>query len=319
MAITTDSIEDLPTEEGLFPIRTVCALTGIHPVTLRAWERRYGLIRPKRTPKGHRLYSGEDIELINRVLRLLDQGVSIGQVGQLLESTETPPAESTAAPQTPPPGRDRRGWNDYRMRLREAIGSLDVPAMSATWEDALSLFSLDTVIQQLALPLQRMLQERPVTDVVAGAELAFFNRWLRQTLDTRLRQQQCCADAMHVLAVPMHESPGDLGLLLFALAAAQRGIHAHLLTTGAPVAGLETLARRADASAIVLYSDSPLQHSARLAHWPGAEAGGERLPVFAMGPGFEPLPPALELIGAQSLGTDPDKAARRLHGSLLQV
>ena len=32
--------------EGLYPIRTVSSLTGINPVTLRAWERRYGMIKP---------------------------------------------------------------------------------------------------------------------------------------------------------------------------------------------------------------------------------------------------------------------------------
>ncbi|MDX1336249.1 MAG: MerR family DNA-binding transcriptional regulator, partial [Gammaproteobacteria bacterium] len=35
-----------------YPIRTVTDQTGVHPVTLRAWERRYGLIKPERTPKG---------------------------------------------------------------------------------------------------------------------------------------------------------------------------------------------------------------------------------------------------------------------------
>ena len=44
-----------PPAEGLLPIRTVSILTGVHSVTLRAWERRYGLITPQRTPKGHRL------------------------------------------------------------------------------------------------------------------------------------------------------------------------------------------------------------------------------------------------------------------------
>lgn len=38
--------------EGLYPIREVARLTGINPVTLRAWERRYGLIEPKRTEVG---------------------------------------------------------------------------------------------------------------------------------------------------------------------------------------------------------------------------------------------------------------------------
>ena len=37
------------TQEELFPIREVSRLTGVNPVTLRAWERRYGLIQPTRT------------------------------------------------------------------------------------------------------------------------------------------------------------------------------------------------------------------------------------------------------------------------------
>ena len=41
--------------EELFPIREVARLTGVNPVTLRAWERRYGLIQPTRTESGHRL------------------------------------------------------------------------------------------------------------------------------------------------------------------------------------------------------------------------------------------------------------------------
>ncbi|WP_215201409.1 MerR family transcriptional regulator, partial [Escherichia coli] len=49
------------------PIREVTRLTGVHPVTLRAWERRYGLVVPQRTGKGHRLYSEEQVERIRRI------------------------------------------------------------------------------------------------------------------------------------------------------------------------------------------------------------------------------------------------------------
>ena len=62
----------LPTsEEGLYPIRTVSEVSGVNAITLRAWERRYGLFKPKRTPKGHRLYSEKDILRIREVLALL--------------------------------------------------------------------------------------------------------------------------------------------------------------------------------------------------------------------------------------------------------
>lgn len=42
-------------QEQLYPIRTVSDLTGVNATTLRAWERRYGLIKPLRTDTGHRL------------------------------------------------------------------------------------------------------------------------------------------------------------------------------------------------------------------------------------------------------------------------
>ena len=53
---------------SMLPIRTVADLTGINPVTLRAWERRYGLIQPTRTESGHRLYSMRDVEAVREIL-----------------------------------------------------------------------------------------------------------------------------------------------------------------------------------------------------------------------------------------------------------
>ncbi len=45
-------------------IKTVCAQTGILPVTLRAWERRYKLLKPQRTSGNYRLYSDRDIAVL---------------------------------------------------------------------------------------------------------------------------------------------------------------------------------------------------------------------------------------------------------------
>jgi len=69
-----------------FPIRELSARTQVNTVTLRAWERRYGLLKPQRTPKGHRLYSGKDVETIERILTLVARGVPISKVKTLLES-----------------------------------------------------------------------------------------------------------------------------------------------------------------------------------------------------------------------------------------
>ena len=78
-AITPDA------EAQLLPIREVVRLTGVNPVTLRAWERRYGLIQPLRTEGGHRLYSPADVEAIRSILTWTERGVAVSKVAQLLE------------------------------------------------------------------------------------------------------------------------------------------------------------------------------------------------------------------------------------------
>src|SRR5471030_3056817 len=76
-------------EDGWLPIREVARQTGVNAVTLRAWERRYGLIVPQRTPKGHRLFSAEHVQRIMTILTWLNRGVAVGQVKQLLETPQT--------------------------------------------------------------------------------------------------------------------------------------------------------------------------------------------------------------------------------------
>lgn len=71
--------------EALYPIREVSNLTGVNSITLRAWERRYGLIEPVRTEGGHRLYTQSHIDQIKAAVALTEQGVAISQVKALLD------------------------------------------------------------------------------------------------------------------------------------------------------------------------------------------------------------------------------------------
>src|SRR5262245_25299723 len=73
-----------PACEELYPIREVSRVTGINPVTLRAWERRYGLVIPSRTESGHRLYTLADIERVREILGWIERGVAVSKVAGLL-------------------------------------------------------------------------------------------------------------------------------------------------------------------------------------------------------------------------------------------
>lgn len=74
----------MSTEQLLYPIREVSQRTGVNAVTLRAWQRRFGLLNPQRTAKGHRLYSEQDIALVHEIVSWLEKGVPISQVKPLL-------------------------------------------------------------------------------------------------------------------------------------------------------------------------------------------------------------------------------------------
>jgi|ACQI01.1.fsa_nt_gi DNA-binding transcriptional MerR regulator len=71
--------------EALYPIREISRLTGVTPITLRAWERRYDLIEPVRTDSGHRLYTQEHVEFINQAVDLTKQGIPISKVKTVLK------------------------------------------------------------------------------------------------------------------------------------------------------------------------------------------------------------------------------------------
>jgi MerR family transcriptional regulator, light-induced transcriptional regulator len=66
----------------------VARQTGVNAVTLRAWERRYGLIVPQRTPKGHRLFNADHMQRIQQILTWLNRGVSVSQVKQLIDNAQ---------------------------------------------------------------------------------------------------------------------------------------------------------------------------------------------------------------------------------------
>ena len=63
-----------------YSIGDVAERCGINPVTLRAWQRRYGLLKPQRSEGGHRLFDEEDIQRIEEIKRWISSGTPVGKV-----------------------------------------------------------------------------------------------------------------------------------------------------------------------------------------------------------------------------------------------
>lgn len=71
-----------------FNLKVVVQETGLKPDTLRAWERRYGLPKPRRTSGGHRLYSQRDIDTLKWLVARQDEGLSISRAIDLWHKLE---------------------------------------------------------------------------------------------------------------------------------------------------------------------------------------------------------------------------------------
>ena len=217
-----------PPADGLLPIRTVSSLTGVNAVTLRAWERRYNLITPQRTPKGHRLYTHKDVERINQVIGLLSQGISVSHVKPLLDQM---PGE-VLAPATRGEGDT---WKSRQEKMLKAIEKFEEPALDSIYNDALSLYPVDIVNQRLTTPLLRLLGERWKIRERGIAEEHFFSVYLRNKLGARIHHMNQRGNGPLLLLACLPGELHEIGLLFFALAAVNAGYRVLILGANTPL------------------------------------------------------------------------------------
>ena len=82
---TTTTRIELSSSRGVFMISVAAELADMHPQTLRMYEQR-GLIEPKRSPKGTRLYSQQDVERLRRIQQMTAElGLNLAGVEKVLE------------------------------------------------------------------------------------------------------------------------------------------------------------------------------------------------------------------------------------------
>jgi MerR family transcriptional regulator/heat shock protein HspR len=82
---TTRTTVKVTTDRGVFMISVAAELADMHPQTLRMYETR-GLIAPKRSPKGTRLYSQEDVERLRRIQEMTAElGMNLAGVERVFE------------------------------------------------------------------------------------------------------------------------------------------------------------------------------------------------------------------------------------------
>lgn len=233
-------------EEGWLPIREVARLTGVNAVTLRAWERRYGLIVPHRTPKGHRLYSTAHVDRVLAILTWLNRGVSVSQVKQLIDEKEAPP---------PNPEND---WDQLRQNLQDAITALAERRLDDTLNRAMSLYPPRTLCEQLLLPLLASLEQRWQGQFGAQLERVFFYSWLRSKFGARLYHNNRQVNGAPLLLVNQSDLPLEPHVWLTAWLLSSTDCPVEVFDWPLPAGELALACEYLKPRAVLLYSSKSL-------------------------------------------------------------
>ncbi|MGP6418177.1 MerR family transcriptional regulator [Pseudomonas putida] len=235
--------------EELFPIREVSRLTGVNPVTLRAWERRYGLIQPTRTESGHRLYSMTEIERVRSIVDWIDRGVAVSKVGKILAKTE--PLKVLA--HIIPDDLVQADYAQWQQQVQAAISAFDDRALDQVYNQIFSSYALPVVFQDILMPLWlQMLQRQDAFGQTS--EWLFFDGFLRARVLQRivaLRGTQPRKVIVSALAGQCRE----LELLVAALFLSGNDAGVRVLTTGQPFDELALVCERIKPQALVLFSN----------------------------------------------------------------
>ncbi len=300
-------MSDRPSCNGdtpLYPIREVSRLTGVNSVTLRAWERRYGLIKPRRTPKGHRLYAREDIERVERILQWLNRGVPVSQVRELLDRPETGEAV------TPPPS-DTGDWIGQREQLVAAVEALDQALLDTLFCQSLALYPVATCIEALWTPAIRELEERWGDRLGDPLQRLALEAFLRTRIGTRLFHANARTRGPGLVLTPLPDDPGTLWLLLAALAASDRGYRVQLFDAPLPFGELPLAVERFRAAG-VLMAGSRAGRTDLIRRQLPRLAEQLEVPVGLYGPVARIRAADLIDTGIEVLGDDLDQALSRL-------
>jgi DNA-binding transcriptional MerR regulator len=289
--ITVETDREL---DGRLRIGELSRRVGVSAELLRAWERRYGLLSPTRTPGGFRLYGEADERRVRRMLAHLERGVSAAESARLalLDADEDETRESGAPP-----------LNGLVARLRETLDAFDEPGAQAAIDGLLSTFTLDTVLRDAVLPYLHDLGERWERGEASVAQEHFASAVLRGRL-LGLARGWGSSGARRVLLACVPGDPHDLGLISFGLALRARGWRVTFLGADMPLATIEETARALAVELVVVSATDAAQVNA-LREGISALAGAAPLALAGAGADAE----VAGAVGARYLDGDPVAAA----------
>lgn len=283
-------------EEQRLRIGELGRRVGLSEHVLRAWERRYGVLRPERSSGGFRLYTVTDEKRVRRMQRALDDGLSPAEAARtaIAEVPEPAPTDGEPVDLAAAAG-----------ELSVTLDRLDAEAAHDVLDRTLAVHDPEAVLARVVLPCLQQLGERWESGAVDVAQEHFASNLLRARL-LPLVEHHGAGNRTAVLACPPGELH-DLPLLVLAVGLGRRGWRTVFLGADVPLPDLTRTAHAVQPDVVVLAATDPARFDDALRPLK-ALAGATTLALAGAGASAEVAAAA----GAVHLTDDPVTAADRI-------
>ena len=227
-------------DEGrTYRIAVAAQAVGLSEQVIRAWERRHGVLKPRRTASGYRTYSDADIEILRRLRQLTEEGVAIGEAVKLLPAIVRDVKDGVREPKRTATQKEIEMW---QRAVLEAARELDQARIEATLDIAIGALSPLAFFDTFIGPLMRDVGDRWHAGTLSSAEEHLVTQACRQRVvvllsaaPRRLKRHVVCACA------PNDEH--ELGLLGAALHFRHAGFRVTFLGARTPLDELLRVAK----------------------------------------------------------------------------
>jgi len=250
----------------MYTISEAALRAGVSIPLLRAWERRYGIVHPARTPSGYRLYDEPSIQRLRAMRRLVNAGWSASQAARHIETDgigadDDPTAASASRPQPADASPEASRGLDLAEDFVAAAAALDGRRIESLLDDLFASASFERSVDDRLMPALRALGEGWAKGTVSVAgEHAASHAVLRRLSASFQAAGRASTDPPVLVGLP----PGsrhEIGALAFATAVRRRGTNVVYLGADVPsrswIEAAQTTKARAVVVAIPTAADRP--------------------------------------------------------------
>ncbi|MBO9128270.1 MerR family transcriptional regulator [Bacillus sp. 165] len=201
--------------QGKYNIKAISNMLGIQPGTLRAWERRYQIIAPKRNEAGHRLYTEEHVSILKWLIAKVNEGFTIGQAVSLLESSQMNNQFLL--------DREDDRTDSLSEAILHALLKFDEVKAHEYLNEAFSLFTIDKVTMDILATVLVKIGQLWMDKAITSAHEHYATSFLRSRIGMIYHNLPINGVLPKIVAVCGPGEFHELGLLIFTIYLRRKG------------------------------------------------------------------------------------------------